>query len=129
MDLASAKQTIFDLLADDEGTPDDTLEYVARVFKGEPRAGGLATPLSVTVATDGMDAETISLTVRVYARPDTDALGVQDWLDETVEAVERLLDDNTDGSQFTRGSWAITYAPDIDSFVASCPMQCSRTDF
>lgn len=129
MDLASAKQTIFDLLADDTGTPDDTLSYVTRVYKGEPRAGNLSIPLSVTVATDGMDAETISLTVRVYAKPDTDALGVQDWLDETIEAVERLLDDSTDGSQFTRGSWSIGYVADLDSFVAQCPMQCSRTDF
>ena len=130
MDLATAKQTVFDLLAAyPDGTPDATLEHVVRVYKGEPRAGALMLPVSVTVATDSMDAETIGLTVRVYAKPDTDAQGVQDWLDITVEQVERLIDDQTDGTQFTRGSWSIAYAPDIDSFVASCPMTCSRTDF
>lgn len=128
MNLAAAKRNVFDLLtADVDGTPHRSLRWVVRVFRGEPRAGNLATPVSVTVATDAMNADTIGLTVRVYAKPDTDAQGVQDWLDETIESVERLLDDSP-SPLFSRGAWSIGYAADIDSFVASCPMRCSRSD-
>lgn len=128
MDFATAKQTIFDLLAAEDGTPVSGLTEVTQVYLGEPRAGALATPVSVTVTSSSMDAYTIEITVRVYVKPDPDASVQQAVLDATVEEVERLLDDAT-AMEFARGTWTLGYNATIDSLVAACPVSCSRSDF
>ena len=132
MDLAGARQTIFDLLSTDpDGTPDLSLEWVTKVYAGLQRSVDTSkAPLAIVVIANGMDSETISCTVTIQAKPDVDVVSVQLWLDETVEAVERLLDDSADSSLFTRGTWTIDYAQSIDAFVAVCTgLTFAREDY
>lgn len=134
MDLKTARQTVFDMLAtDDDGTPDDTLtDWIVRVWPGEPGAGRLNKPGCLTVSSlggGGMDPTTITVIVRLYVSPDTDVLAAQDSMDDAIEAVERLLDDSDDSSLFVRGQWTPDYDSGIDMLVAPCALVCSRTDF
>ena len=132
MSLAATKQDLYDCFAEDEtGRPVVELasvEYgglghVRRVMRGEPRAGDLPAPISMSVITTGMGATEYRFAVNIYAKPDLDALFVQDQLDQTIDAAEALFT-----SEFTRGDWVLSFNQGIDAFVASCPTIAVRTD-
>jgi len=128
MSLATAKAALVAFLTDDPetGVPVAELEFVERVWSGEPRPGDATGPIVVTVRTTGMDATDIGLTLAVYAMVDTDAIDRQDQLDETIDTLEVLLGPAV---AFTRGDWQIGYDPNLEVFVASCPMTTARGDF
>lgn len=132
MSLVDAKQDLYDCFADDDtGRPVVELAsveygglgYVRRVMRGEPRAGDLPAPISMSVITLGMGATEYRFAVNIYAKPDSDALVVQDQIDATIDAAEALF-----SSEFTRGDWSVSYSTAIDAFVATCPTIAVRVD-
>jgi hypothetical protein len=129
MTISTAKADLYALLTDDPetGAPNAALTgLVERVYRGEPRPGDTVMPVAVTILTRDMDAIDITFALNIYASTATDALGVQDVLDETIEAVEGCLDAS---DQFNRGQWTVGYFPNLDVFVATCTMTTGREDF
>jgi hypothetical protein len=54
----------------------------------------------------------------VYAATDTQPLQAQDDLDETVDAIEAILEADT---TFQQGTWSIVYVDALEALVAACP--------
>lgn len=129
MNLPEAKSALFALLSDDPetGIPVPALTgLVERIYKGEPRPGDTAMPISITILTSGKHPLDQTFELNIYASTAIDAVHIQDTLDELIEAVEGLLDAD---NHFERGEWRIGYFSNLDVFVANCTMISYREDF
>jgi hypothetical protein len=98
----------------------------ATVLDHEPKAGDLQGALAVTVASAGMTPNDFLISLRVYSSVRTDAKKAQDDLDDTIHAVDLLLDTQT--AAFGPSEWAVDYDPDIEAFVAVNSLRVGRED-
>lgn len=129
MSLAAAKTALYGVLCSDTdtGAPAVSLVHVVRVYRNEPRTGDMASPMAVSVISEGMTGLDVQVAVRIYMALDAGAQAAQDILDTTVEACERVIE--AGGSGFVRGPWTIGYDQALDRLVASCSMSTARTDY
>lgn len=94
------------------------------VYDHEPRSP--AFPISITVATAGMDPESWVLAVRIYVSTvKTDAKVAQDQLDALLPEVDHRIGSN---GGYSPSAWEITWDPDLDALVATNLLNVGRED-
>ena len=130
MSVVTAKQALYELFAanpsDNQSEPVDALTEVTAVYRGEPRAGNLATPIALTIFSTGGNAFDFTFNLTLYAKPDRDVMDIQDQFDLTMDQVNEIL--GTDDT-FGRQSWSPSYDPNLDALVCIWSVTCGREDF
>ena len=126
MSLTSTKAALYALFADNttDRTPVAGLTRAKTVYLGEPRPGDMLGPIAVTVGTGKGTPTTMEFLVRVYGKPDVDALAVQADMDVTIQEVWDLIDaDDT----FQAPDFEASYIPEIDCLVATFKVTAGRS--
>ncbi len=123
--LTQVKASLYDLFVDGNGNPGPDLTKTKTVYLGEPRPGDMLGPIAVTVGTGRGTPTELEFLVRVYGKPDADALQVQADMDVTIQEVWTILEPHT---AFVVPGFEATYIPEIDSLVATFKVTTARGD-
>lgn len=117
---ATNRQDLYDLLA-----PLVSSASVTSVYDHEP-LGEVEGPVFVSIRHEEIGADAIVAGVRIYSLAADDPEGAEKALDEALDAVEDQL--NT-GATWSRSSWSVTYADDLNAWVALIRLERGREDY
>lgn len=130
MSVVDAKQALYELFAADpsenQSEPVSALTEVTAVYRGEPRAGNLATPIALTIFYTGGDGLDENFNLTLYAKPDRDVMDIQDQFDTTVDQVNEILGTN---DTFGRQVHNASYDAALDALICVWQVQYGREDF
>lgn len=110
--------------ADRHSNPVAALDgIVTQVYDHEPPASSAQKPVALTICVEHLGPTDWTVVLRLYVTGDLPAHDQQDKITDATEAVDHLMPVG-----FGPSDWSIGWTPELDCWVASCPLLVGRED-